>query len=85
MQALELAIDAMDIPAIRPFWRAVLGYGDEPGRMAELIGLDADGIVTDRPDLLRAELARHQAPLPAASRLPWPSGIPGWTPRVPSP
>jgi 4a-hydroxytetrahydrobiopterin dehydratase len=29
---LELAIDAMDIPAIRPFWRAVLGYGDEPGR-----------------------------------------------------
>jgi 4a-hydroxytetrahydrobiopterin dehydratase len=31
VQTLELAIDAMDIPAIRPFWRAVLGYGDEPG------------------------------------------------------
>jgi 4a-hydroxytetrahydrobiopterin dehydratase len=31
VQILELAIDAMDIPAIRPFWRAVLGYGDEPG------------------------------------------------------
>jgi 4a-hydroxytetrahydrobiopterin dehydratase len=31
-QALEIAIDAMDIAAIRPFWRAVLGYGDEPGR-----------------------------------------------------
>ena len=31
VQALELAIDAMDIQAIRPFWRAVLGYGDEPG------------------------------------------------------
>jgi 4a-hydroxytetrahydrobiopterin dehydratase len=31
VQALELAIDAMDIPAIRPFWRAVLGYDDEPG------------------------------------------------------
>ena len=58
---------------------------NEPDRMAELIRLDADGIVTDRPDLLRAELARHQAPLPAASRLPWPSGVPGWTPRVPSP
>jgi 4a-hydroxytetrahydrobiopterin dehydratase len=29
---LELAIDAMDIPAIRPFWKAVLGYADEPGR-----------------------------------------------------
>jgi 4a-hydroxytetrahydrobiopterin dehydratase len=30
-QALELAIDAMDIPAILPFWKAVLGYADEPG------------------------------------------------------
>lgn len=32
VQLLEVAIDAMDIAAIRPFWRAVLGYGDEPGR-----------------------------------------------------
>jgi 4a-hydroxytetrahydrobiopterin dehydratase len=31
VQMLELAIDAVDIGAIRPFWRAVLGYGDEPG------------------------------------------------------
>jgi len=31
VQILELAIDAMDIPAIRPFWRAVLGYVDDPG------------------------------------------------------
>ena len=31
VQMLELAIDALDIPAIRPFWRTVLGYGDEPG------------------------------------------------------
>ena len=31
-QILEIAIDAMDIPAIRPFWRAVLGYGDEAGK-----------------------------------------------------
>ena len=30
VQALELAIDALDIPAIRPFWKAVLGYADEP-------------------------------------------------------
>jgi 4a-hydroxytetrahydrobiopterin dehydratase len=29
VQGLEIAIDAMDIPAIRPFWKAVLGYGDE--------------------------------------------------------
>ena len=29
VQLLEIAIDAMDIPAIRPFWKAVLGYADE--------------------------------------------------------
>lgn len=31
VQMLEIAIDAMDIPAIRPFWKAVLGYAEEPG------------------------------------------------------
>ncbi|GAA2098542.1 VOC family protein [Microlunatus panaciterrae] len=31
VQLLEIAIDALDIPAIRPFWRAVMGYVDEPG------------------------------------------------------
>lgn len=31
VQMLELAIDAIDIPAIRPFWKAVLGFVDEPG------------------------------------------------------
>jgi 4a-hydroxytetrahydrobiopterin dehydratase len=30
VQMLELAIDAMDIPAIRPFWTAVLAFADEP-------------------------------------------------------
>ncbi|HYS32663.1 MAG TPA: VOC family protein [Streptosporangiaceae bacterium] len=32
VQMLEIAIDAMDIASIRPFWRAVLGYLPEPGR-----------------------------------------------------
>jgi 4a-hydroxytetrahydrobiopterin dehydratase len=31
VQILEIGIDALDIPAIRPFWRAILGYGDEVG------------------------------------------------------
>jgi 4a-hydroxytetrahydrobiopterin dehydratase len=31
VQVLELAIDALDIAAIRPFWKAVMGYVDEPG------------------------------------------------------
>ena len=32
VQVLEIAIDALDIAAVRPFWKAVLGYTDEPGR-----------------------------------------------------
>ncbi|WP_042392045.1 VOC family protein [Streptacidiphilus carbonis] len=31
VQLLELAIDAIDIPSIRPFWKAVMGYADEAG------------------------------------------------------
>jgi len=32
VQALEIAIDAIDIAAIRPFWKAALAYVDEPGK-----------------------------------------------------
>jgi 4a-hydroxytetrahydrobiopterin dehydratase len=32
VQVIEIGIDALDIAAIRPFWKAVLGYVDEPGR-----------------------------------------------------
>lgn len=35
--SLEIAIDALDIPAVRPFWEAVLGYR-----------LDGDDAVADR-------------------------------------
>jgi 4a-hydroxytetrahydrobiopterin dehydratase len=31
VQMLEVAIDALDIPAILPFWKAVLQYQDDPG------------------------------------------------------
>jgi 4a-hydroxytetrahydrobiopterin dehydratase len=31
VQVIEVGIDAMNIAAIRPFWKAVLGYADEPG------------------------------------------------------
>ncbi|MBW8795548.1 MAG: 4a-hydroxytetrahydrobiopterin dehydratase [Streptomyces sp.] len=31
VQLLEIAIDALDIAAVRPFWRAVLGYAGEAG------------------------------------------------------
>jgi 4a-hydroxytetrahydrobiopterin dehydratase len=29
VQAIEIGIDALDIPLVRPFWRAVLGYVDD--------------------------------------------------------
>jgi 4a-hydroxytetrahydrobiopterin dehydratase len=29
VQVLEIGIDALDIPKVRPFWKAVLGYVDE--------------------------------------------------------
>jgi 4a-hydroxytetrahydrobiopterin dehydratase len=31
LQAVEIAIDALDIAAVRPFWKAVTGYVDEAG------------------------------------------------------
>ncbi|SBS71324.1 hypothetical protein MHPYR_110014 [uncultured Mycobacterium sp.] len=31
VQALEIAIDALDIAGVRPFWTAATGYVDEPG------------------------------------------------------
>ncbi|WP_250033061.1 VOC family protein [Paractinoplanes maris] len=35
VQLIEIAVDALDIPAVRPFWRAVLAYADEPGAPAD--------------------------------------------------
>ena len=31
LRTLEIAIDALDIAAVRPFWKAITGYVDEPG------------------------------------------------------
>ena len=39
VQELEIAIDALDIPAIRPFWKAVTGYVDEPGPLDDGLAL----------------------------------------------
>jgi 4a-hydroxytetrahydrobiopterin dehydratase len=37
VQGFEVAIDTMDMSAIRPFWKAVLGYVDEPGSINGLV------------------------------------------------
>ena len=35
---VEVAIDAMDIDAVRPFWKALLGYADEaPGKAGDQV------------------------------------------------
>jgi glycerophosphoryl diester phosphodiesterase len=45
---------------------------NDPARMSELIAMDADAIITDRPDLLRTVLADHGLQLPR--RYPEPVG-----------
>jgi 4a-hydroxytetrahydrobiopterin dehydratase len=37
VQVLEIAIDAMDIPAVLPFWRAVLGYASSVAGQDEVV------------------------------------------------
>jgi len=32
VQVVEIAIDALDIASVRPFWKAVMAYVDEPGK-----------------------------------------------------
>jgi 4a-hydroxytetrahydrobiopterin dehydratase len=46
VQVTELGIDAMDIEAIRPFWKAVLAYVDEPCT-AEAGTADPKGAIVD--------------------------------------
>jgi 4a-hydroxytetrahydrobiopterin dehydratase len=43
VQALEIAIDALDIGLVRPFWKAITGYADEPGSELEAALVDPDG------------------------------------------
>jgi 4a-hydroxytetrahydrobiopterin dehydratase len=43
VQALEIAIDALDIPLVRPFWQAIMGYVDEPGSELNAALIDPTG------------------------------------------
>jgi 4a-hydroxytetrahydrobiopterin dehydratase len=43
MQALEIAIDALDIGLVRPFWKTILGYADEPGSELPAALIDPSG------------------------------------------
>jgi 4a-hydroxytetrahydrobiopterin dehydratase len=71
VQLLEIAIDALDIPAIRPFWKAVLGYTDEAGA-----GGPADPIVD--PGWLGPAIWFQQmsAPRPQRNRIHFDISVP---------
>jgi 4a-hydroxytetrahydrobiopterin dehydratase len=43
MQAIEIAIDALDIGLVRPFWKAITGYADEPGSELQGALIDPSG------------------------------------------
>jgi 4a-hydroxytetrahydrobiopterin dehydratase len=63
-QTLELAIDAMDIAAILPFWKAVFGYADEPGNDGPL-----DSIVDPAGQLPSVWFQQMDEPRPQRNRI----------------
>jgi 4a-hydroxytetrahydrobiopterin dehydratase len=64
VQVLEIGIDTLDAAAIRPFWRAVLGYADEPGRFGPW-----DGLIDPRGQGPAVWFQRMDAPRPRRNRI----------------
>ena len=64
VQQLELAIDALDIAAIRPFWKAVMAYVDQPGGDGP-----EDGIVDPAGQLPAIWFQQMDAPRPQRNRM----------------
>ena len=64
VQALEIAIDAIDIPTVRSFWKAVLAYSDE----AEPAGA-ADPIVDPAGEGPAIWFQQMSVPRPQRNRL----------------
>jgi 4a-hydroxytetrahydrobiopterin dehydratase len=65
LQMLEVAVDALDIPAVRPFWKAVLGYVDDPGELGDPTG----GLVDPAGQLPAVWFQQMDAPRPQRNRL----------------
>jgi 4a-hydroxytetrahydrobiopterin dehydratase len=63
-QALEIAVDALDIPAVRPFWRAVLGLVGEGGTDGP-----TDALVDPAGQLPSVWFQQMDAPRPQRNRL----------------
>jgi 4a-hydroxytetrahydrobiopterin dehydratase len=64
VQMLEIAIDAVDIASIRPFWKAVLAYADEPGRDGP-----TDALVDPAGQLPALWFQQMDAPRPQRNRI----------------
>ena len=65
VQAVELAVDALDIPAVRPFWKAVLGYVDDPRELDDPTG----GLVDPAGSLPSVWFQQMDAPRVQRNRL----------------
>jgi 4a-hydroxytetrahydrobiopterin dehydratase len=64
VQMLEVAIDALNIAAIRPFWKAVLALADEPGPNGS-----GDGLVDPTGQLPTIWFQQMDAPRPQRNRV----------------
>jgi 4a-hydroxytetrahydrobiopterin dehydratase len=71
VQVLEVGIDALDAAAIRPFWQAVLGYVDEPGRSGPW-----DGLVDPLGQGPAVWFQRMDAPRPQRNRIHFDVSVP---------
>lgn len=61
-------LDAAKVREAHALGLTVLAWTvNDPAQMARMMDLGVDGIVTDRPDLLREEMRRRGLPLPAAT------------------
>jgi len=71
VQVIEVGIDAVDAAAIRPFWRAVLGYADEPGRYGPW-----DGLIDPLGQGPAVWFQRMDAPRPQRNRIHFDVSVP---------
>jgi len=71
VQVLEIGIDTLDAAAIRPFWRAVLGYADEPGRFGPW-----DGLIDPLGQGPAVWFQRMDAPRPQRNRIHFDVSVP---------
>jgi 4a-hydroxytetrahydrobiopterin dehydratase len=71
VQVLEIGIDTLDAGAIQPFWRAVLGYVDEPGRSQPW-----DGLIDPLGQGPTVWFQRMDAPRPQRNRIHFDVSVP---------